>query len=206
MPIPSVIQVHQILQLHDDTVSRWHGKPIDNPYEGFQFVVCRQHSYNFLLWHEEDAARSPDASDAETAQVKRTIDKYNQLRNDWIEKIDDWVTGYLVEERIAPSTDAGQNTETIGAAIDRLSILALRIYHLAEQCARRDVDDQHRTQVGQKLSICQEQRSDLAVSLAELIDAVCGGRKRHKTYRQLKMYNDPALNPYLYQAKHRKAG
>jgi hypothetical protein len=201
-----MIDVHRIVELHAGTVLRWHREPVDNPYEGLLFVVCGQHGFNFRLWHEEDIARSPDVDDARIAQVKRTIDSLNQQRNDWIEKIDDWITGYLVEERIAAERDAVQNTETIGGAIDRLSILALRIYHMEEQCARLDADADHIRRVNQKLAICREQQHDLAISLAQLLVDVRSGRKRHKTYRQFKMYNDPTLNPYLYQRDRRKAG
>jgi ADP-ribosylglycohydrolase len=201
-----MIDVSTILKLHDQTVWRWHQEPVDNPYSGLLFVVCQQHGFNFLLWHEEDTARSPDASDTMMARVKRTIDKYNQQRNDWIEKIDDWITAYLAEERIAASHNAVQNSETVGSAMDRLSILALRIYHLREQCDRTDIDQEQLGRVTHKLTVCLEQRADLAKALAELIDDIRRGHKRHKTYRQLKMYNDPMLNPAIYQSRRRNAG
>jgi hypothetical protein len=195
-----MIDVQRIQQLHGETVERWHEQPIDNPYDGIWWIICKQHSFNFLLWHEEDIARSPTVSDARIAEVKRAIDRYNQQRNDWIEKIDDWLTGYLAEARIAPAIDAPLNTETPGSAIDRLSILALRIYHLHEQLARDDVDQQHRQRTRQKLAICLAQQQDLGRSLSQLLADIHAGRKRHRTYRQLKMYNDPTLNPYLYRA------
>ena len=97
--------------------------------------------------------------------------------------------------------DAPMNTETPGCTIDRLSILALRVYHLREQLERDDVSQEHLDSVQQKIAICLLQRDDLKKSLSQLLDDIFAGRKRHRTYRQFKMYNDPTLNPYLYQAK-----
>jgi hypothetical protein len=189
-----------VTTLHQDCIVRWHSSPIDNPYSGFLAIVCEQLSYNFQLWHEEDKARSPSASDTEIAQVKRAIDKLNQRRNDWIEKLDDWITEELDRQGVVAQSDAPQNTETLGSAIDRLSILSLRIYHLAEQLQRSDATDEHRESVGRKLAVALVQRDDLQRSTQQLADDIAAGRKRHKTYRQMKMYNDPALNPYLYKA------
>jgi hypothetical protein len=201
-----MIDVPRAVRVQTETVARWHRQAIDNPYDGPYALVCKQHSYNFLLWHEEDIARSPDVPDRRIAEVKRAIDRYNQQRNDWIEKLDDWFTGQLAESRVAASIDAPLNTETPGSALDRLSILALRIYHLHEQRERNDVDQSHRDGVDRKLAICLAQQDDLTQSLSDLLADIQAGRKRHRTYRQLKMYNDPSLNPYLYQAQQRRAG
>ncbi len=195
------IKLIEITALHRQMVNRWHQQDVDNPYEGFLAIVCRQMSYNFLLWHEEDVARSRDVSDARIAQVKRAIDQYNQQRNDWIEKLDDWITERLAELPIVPADDAPQNTETLGSTIDRLSILALRIYHLEEQRDRADATAEHRASVSHKLAMALLQLDDLSRAAQELADDLFAGRKRHKTYRALKMYNDPTLNPYLYQAR-----
>jgi len=196
-----MISLETITDLHRDCVARWHQQAIDNPNDGFMRIVCYQLSYNFRLWHEEDKARSPTASDTEIAQVKRAIDKLNQQRNDWIEKLDDWVTEELGRRGIAAPEKSPQNTETIGSAIDRLSILALRIYHLTEQLERPDATAEHRESVARKLAIALAQHEDLSAAAQQLADDLFAGRKRHKTYRQLKMYNDPALNPYLYRAQ-----
>jgi hypothetical protein len=201
-----MINVQQIANLHREMVLRWHEQEIDFPFDAILGIVCRQHSYNFLLWHEEDIARSPDVGDARIAQVKRSIDRYNQQRNDWIEKIDDWITEDLQQQGIQPQERAALNTETPGSAIDRLSILALRIYHLEEQTQRSDASVQHIQSVANKLAICRLQHHDLSTSLSQLLDDISTGRKRHKTYRQFKMYNDPTLNPYLYQPQKRAAG
>ena len=125
---------------------RWHACQPDNPYDGLLGTVCQQHQFNYLLWHEEDIARSPDVPDQRIAAVKRAIDRYNQQRNDWIEKIDEALIELLAAESVLPRRDARLNTETPGSAIDRLSIMALRIYHFEEQAARDDVDAIHRAQ------------------------------------------------------------
>ncbi len=193
------MQTHalQFCDLHEQMVHRWHEQDLDNPFSGFEALVCEQHQYNFLLWHQEDLARSPEATDAEIAQVKRTIDRYNQARNDAIERLDDAVAAELVQRQVRASAVAPLNTETPGSVIDRLSILALRIYHLDEQLERPEATLEHLQSVARKLQICLAQKSDLAASLQDLLDDVLTGKKRHRTYRQFKMYNDPALNPYL---------
>jgi hypothetical protein len=195
-----MINIQTIIELQSEMVDRWHQQSIDNPYQGFLKTVCQQLSFNYLLWHEEDIARSPDVGDSEIARVKRSIDRYNQQRNDWIETVDDEITRMLEEEGLTPIEDAPLNTETPGSAIDRLAIMALRLYHLREQLQREDVDDKHRDSVQQKIAICLLQQHDLGHSLQQLIDAIFTGKKRHRTYRQFKMYNDPTLNPYLYRA------
>jgi hypothetical protein len=193
-----MIPIEEVTVLHRECVARWHEQPVDNPYDGLLGVVCQQLSFNFLLWHEEDKARSREATDAEIALVKRAIDRLNQQRNDWIERLDDWITDELSRLGIVAGAEASQNTETLGSTIDRLSILALRIYHLIEQRDRTDATAEHREGVSRKLVVALAQHRDLARSAQELADDLFAGVKRHKTYRQLKMYNDPALNPYLY--------
>ncbi len=200
-----MINVRQITDLHRAMVVHWHRQEIENSYRGFLAVVCQQFSFNFRLWHEEDIARSRDVSAARIAEVKRNIDRLNQQRNDWIEKMDDYLTEELDRQGVEASFDAPQNTETAGSAIDRLSILALRIYHLEEQTERDDATPEHIDSVERKLAVCQIQHEDLSQSLQELLDDLFAGRKRHKTYRQFKMYNDPTLNPYLYQARRKAA-
>lgn len=195
--------VEQVTGLHRDAVSRWHQDGLDNPYDGMLATVCQQHQFNYLLWHEEDVARSPDVPDQRIAEVKRAIDRYNQRRNDWIEKIDEQLIEELAASGVIPHAAARINTETPGSAIDRLSILALRIYHLEEQSARDDIDRAHREKVDQRLARCHEQQRDLANSLSELLDDIVTGNKLLKIYRQFKMYNDPAMNPYLYRARKR---
>ena len=200
-----MIEVNSILKLQDDMVVRWHDREEDRPHEGIYGIICEQHSFNFKLWHQEDIARSPELPDGRIAQVKRTIDGLNQQRNDWIEKIDEWILANLSERRISAQPTAPLNTETPGSVIDRLSILSLRLYHLAEQTHRPEAAPDLLASLKKKLTIGLAQREDLSDSLADLIDDIYDGNKRHKTYRQMKMYNDSRLNPYIYEAKLRKA-
>jgi hypothetical protein len=202
LPDPTAL-VRDIATLHRDAVVRWHTTQPDNPYDGLLATVCQQHQFNYLLWHEEDIARSPDVPDKQIAAVKRAIDRYNQQRNDWIEKIDEALTVSLASCGVLPRADARLNTETPGSAIDRLSIMSLRLYHLDEELAR-DADSVHHANVTEKLSRCRAQHADLSQSLVELLEDIFAGRKLLKVYRQMKMYNDPTLNPYLYRK--RRAG
>ncbi len=192
--------VRAVNKLHRETVVRWHSCEPDNPYEELLGTVCQQHQYNYLLWHEEDIARSPDVTDARIAMVKRAIDGYNQQRNDWIERIDEALLEMLAEAGVKPAEKARLNTETPGSATDRLSIMSLRIYHLEEQLQRTDVDEAHVERVQQRLARCRLQQADLSQSLAELLADLVAGRKMLKVYRQMKMYNDATLNPYLYKS------
>lgn len=200
----TMINVQDVVQMQVECVARWHVEPISNPFALDGMVTslfataCQQHQFNYLLWHEEDIARSRDVTDAKIAEVKRNIDRFNQARNDWIEKVDDWITADLESKAIQHAAEARLNTETPGSAIDRLSIMSLRVFHLDEQLARKDVDQQHLEKVNMRLAICRLQQRDLAQSLEELLADIYAGTKRHRTYRQMKMYNDPTLNPYMY--------
>jgi hypothetical protein len=192
--------VQQLTSMHRATIVRWHAAGPDNPYDGLLATACQQHQFNYLLWHEEDIARSPDVSDRRIAAVKRSIDRYNQQRNDWMEKIDEALVDLLEAAAVLPRAGAKLNSETPGSAIDRLSIMALRIYHLDEQLGRDDADQDHRAKVRERLDRCHAQHADLSQSLCELLEDIWAGRKLLKVYRQMKMYNDPTLNPYLYRS------
>lgn len=201
MPTATAIPpVSELTGLQIETVELWHKQPIANPYDGFKRLVCQQHQFNYQLWHEEDTARSPTATDTEIAAVKRAIDKLNQQRNDMIEQVDDALTETLAQTGIVAGDDAPINTETAGSAIDRLSIMALRLYHYHEQRDREGGDAQHREKVSQRIALCEQQHADLSHSLQQLIDDIFAGNKKHKTYRQMKMYNDPSLNPAIYKS------
>lgn len=200
LPDPQKL-VAQIAELQRDTVVRWHAEAPDNRYGGLLATVCQQHQFNYWLWHEEDIARSPDVPDKRIAAVKRAIDRFNQQRNDWIEKIDEALLELLTAQDVLPRADARLNTETPGSVIDRLSIMSLRIYHFEEQLARTDIDQIQRAKVDERSARCRSQHADLSQSLAELLDDIWSGRKLLKIYRQMKMYNDPSLNPYLYRSR-----
>jgi hypothetical protein len=202
-----MIDVLAITDLHRLMVHRWHrqAQP-DNHYRGFLQLVCEEHQNNYLLWHEEDIARDPSVSELQIAAVKRNIDGWNQKRNDGIEQLDDALVDRLLARRTVVLPGAPLNTETPGSVIDRLSILALRIYHMEEQAERPDVDESHRSKAVGRLSVLYEQHRDLARALGELVDDIFSGSKRLKVYRQFKMYNDPALNPRIYAAARRAAG
>ena len=195
--------VERITSLQHDMVERWHQRTPDVPFSGPLALVCQQHQYNFLLWHEEDIARSPEAGDARIAQAKRAIDGYNQQRNDHIEKVDELLQSALEVLGVSPAPNAFVNTETPGSAIDRLSIMSLRIYHMREQLERPDVDQSHKQTCQAKLDRCLIQHQDLSRSLEELLEDLAAGRKQLRLYRQMKMYNDPTLNPYLYRSSAR---
>ena len=191
-----MMDVAQITGMQHLMVAHWHVGDMANPYEDFLGIACEQHQYNYCLWHEEDIARSPDLGDARVASVKRAIDLANQKRNDAIERLDDAIAQELLEQDVV--SQGPLNTETPGSAIDRLSILALRLYHLEEQFKRTDAGEAHKQDVQLKINIGNLQHQELSLSLRELFADLFAGRKRHRTYRQLKMYNDPTLNPYLY--------
>ncbi|TWU32825.1 DUF4254 domain-containing protein [Novipirellula artificiosorum] len=195
------IVVEHLTRLQTEAVERWHREPIDDPYSGFESLVCQQHQQNFRLWHAEDEARDRLATDRQLAKVKRSIDGLNQARNDLIEKLDDAITAMLHEGGVSVDEQASINTETPGSVIDRLSIMSLRRFHYREQLDRDDVDADHRQTVTNRVTLCEQQHHDLAHSLQELLDDLFAGRKRHKTYRQMKMYNDPSLNPAIYRSR-----
>lgn len=173
--------------------------PSDPEDREWLMLILANLDLNFRLWHEEDLARDRAASDAIIAGVKRRIDRLNQQRNDAIERIDEALDRRLRRQDVRPALDATLSTETPGAAIDRLSILALRVYHLAEQAERAGLDAAGRAKVAESLRLCQRQHDRLVVALDQLLSDIFAGRRRHDVFHQLKMYNDPQLNPVLYR-------
>jgi hypothetical protein len=189
-----------ITRMQDERTVAWHESEEDRGDEpisdGLMAIATEQHRANFDLWHEEDKARDPGASDADIAAVKRVIDRLNQRRNDLVEKMDQWLLNGLEENAVAPL-----HSETPGLMIDRLSILALKIYHTREEANRDSATEAHRVRNQQRLALLEEQRGDLAGCLDTLWSEVLDGKRRFKLYRQLKMYNDPELNPAVYSRK-----
>lgn len=189
-----------ITSLHDQLTQIWHlsERSIDLPSDSWDALVARQHRANFDLWHIEDEARTPGATDAQLAGVKHRIDRTNQLRNDLAEQLDRSLLDWLTPQNL-PRSDAPLNSESPGLIIDRLSILALKIYHTREEAQRADASLEHLNRNRSRLAILEEQRSDLAGCLDALWNETLAGTRRFKLYRQLKMYNDPALNPAIYR-------
>lgn len=197
-----LLDVERLVRLHASSVERWHAAPIvHDEREPLWRLVLLNHGFNFTLWHEEDKARDPKASDGAIAKVKRAIDAANQQRNDATERIDEFLLGALAEAGIAPGAAVPLNTETPGSVVDRLSILSLKIFHMREESLRSEADDAHRRKSAERLAILEQQREDLSQSLRTLLADLAAGRKRLKMYRQMKMYNDPTLNPVLYRSR-----
>lgn len=164
---------------------------------GLHDLAMGNHLANFHLWHVEDQARRTDVSDAVIAQVKRRIDRLNQIRNDYIEAVDEGLITLLAPVLPSDGREAA-NTETMGAALDRLSILSLKIYHMSEQTERTDLPTEDIRRCQDKLAILKKQFSDLTRAVLDLLAEYLAGQKRPRVYRQFKMYNDPKLNPALY--------
>ena len=171
---------------------------VHGPDDRLWHAIEANHLCNTLLWNEEDKARRRDVPASEIARCKRLIDGYNQRRSDAVETIDEALLAALADLG-PPPADARLSSETAGMMIDRLSILALKIHHMALQAARRDADADHRARCQAKLGVLRAQRADLAGCLAQLLREVVQGTACFKVYRQYKMYNDPTLNPWLYR-------
>lgn len=186
-----------ITRMQDEVTAALHNTEgdldIEATADGLMAIGIAQHRANFDLWHEEDKARCPGASDAEITRVKHAIDSLNQRRNDLMEKIDLWLLDHLEQNESAPL-----HSETPGIMIDRLSILALKIYHTREETHRDSATETHRQRNRRRLAQLEEQRADLAACLDALWAEVLAGTRRFKLYRQMKMYNDPELNPAMY--------
>ena len=197
-----LLDVEWLLQRQLIQVGEWHNvQYIPESGDPLYQLVSEQHHTNFDLWHEEDKARNPVASDAIIATVKRSIDRLNQKRNDEIEKIDEAILDELGQHSVRIMADAKLNSETPGSMIDRLSISALKIYHMDEETKREDASSKHQKNCEAKLMLLQEQRRDLGKCLMEFLEDLVFGRMTLKVYRQMKMYNDSSLNPVLYQKK-----
>ncbi len=199
MPDPSPVAAAALADRLASLVAAWHEVEPAHGETGLHGRICDLHRFNFLLWHEEDVARSPAVTDARIAAVKRTIDRLNQQRNDAIERVDDFLVAELARLGTAAAAAAVAATETPGAAIDRLSILELRRYHMREQADRPDASAEHRDKAAARLEVLDRQRAQLVESLDHLLAEIFSGRRPLRVFRQMKMYNDPTLNPHLYR-------
>jgi hypothetical protein len=185
-----------LADLQSRLTADWHKHPPQAGGDGFLRLVQENHQRNFQLWHEEDIARRDDLGSERVHQAKRAIDRFNQERNNFIEEMDKaLVAGLNPAESGVP-----KNSETPGMMIDRLSILALKEYHMWEETERADASDDHRAKCAEKLARIRLQRADLTQCLAELLAETAAGTRTFAVYYQFKMYNDPALNPQLYGA------
>lgn len=173
--------------------------PISNPYdrdsiENRLYLKCW---IDTVQWHFEDIIRDPHIDPIEALNLKRRIDRSNQDRTDLVEQIDSYFRQQYCDVKV--EENATINTESPAWAIDRLSILALKIYHMKEQVERTDASEEHIAKCRSKLDILLEQQKDLGTAINQLLDDIQAGRKYMKVYRQMKMYNDPATNPVLYK-------
>ncbi len=175
--------------------------PCANPYEkgSIEAIFYDKNWVDAVQWHLEDIIRDPEIDPKEALELKRRIDRSNQVRTDMVEDIDTWFRDLFKE--IKPLKDATINTESPAWALDRLSILALKIWHMREQAQREDASEEHRARSRAKLDVLLEQRADLTQAIDTLLDDIKAGRKYMKVYRQMKLYNDPATNPILYAKK-----
>ncbi|MBN8822617.1 MULTISPECIES: DUF4254 domain-containing protein [unclassified Spirosoma] len=172
--------------------------PINNPYSSndVAHLLYQKNWIDTVQWHLEDIIRSPTISPSELVAIKRRIDQSNQDRTDTVELIDSWFSARFAG--ITPKSSARMNSETPAWLLDRMSILQLKLYHFNEQVDRPDVSEEHRQKAQQKLTVLLEQEGDLARCFDELLEDIQNGDRYMKVYRQMKMYNDPTLNPILY--------
>jgi len=190
-------------RIFNESVERYHvANSVDvemqNPYESFEIekYLYEKNHIDAVQWHLEDIIRKPDIDPAEALAIKRRIDKSNQERTDLVEMIDNFFLAKFKD--VKPAADASINTETPAWAIDRLSILVLKIYHMNEETLRVDASPRHIESCRKKLETLLEQQKDLSDAIDALLDDIAHGKKYMKTYKQMKMYNDPSLNPELY--------
>ena len=193
-------------QIFNKAIRDYHVKdhvdtPINNPYsrESLENRLYLKCWIDTVQWHLEDIIRDPHINPVEALQIKRRIDRSNQDRTDLVEQIDSYYRQQFSD--VTPAPDARLNTESPAWAVDRLSILALKIYHMQEQVGRTDASEEHIRKCQDKLRVLLEQQKDLSLAIDQLLEDIQQGRKYMKVYRQMKMYNDPSTNPVLHQKK-----
>jgi hypothetical protein len=191
-----MIDVQKVLSLQKSEISEWHfeitNKEVNLPWK----FIEENNQYNFKLWHEEDIARIREIDPLRIVEAKRNIDQYNQARNNAMEKIDEWILSYLDQAEIY--TAEKLHSETPGMMIDRLSIMQLKRYHMEEETLRPDASEEHKSKCFGRVNVLDEQIADLSNCLTDILEQLSNGTLKFKVYRQFKMYNDPSLNPQLY--------
>lgn len=193
-------------EVFDRSVADYHkydnvDTPCANPYaEGsLEAIFYAKNWVDAVQWHLEDIIRDPEIDPREALELKRRIDRSNQVRTDMVEDIDTWFRDKYKD--VTPLPEATINTESPAWALDRLSILALKIWHMREQAERADASEEHKARSAAKLAVLLEQRDDLTRAIDTLLDDIQDGKKYMKVYRQMKLYNDPSTNPVLYAKK-----
>ena len=201
-----MLKAKSLVSIFDRCIDDYHklndvNQAIVNPFEkkSFEGILYRKCWIDTVQWHYEDIIRDDEIKPKEALALKRKIDQSNQKRTNLVEVIDDYFMNEFKE--VNPQKNATMNTESIAWAIDRLSILALKIYHMEEESSRISATRNHRTKCLEKLSILNDQKSDLCLAIDQLIKDIVDGKKVMKVYRQMKMYNDEDLNPILYKKK-----
>ena len=178
-----------------DDINRLASNPYDK--KDFEHLLYEKNWIDAVQWHYEDIIRDPDIDPNEGMSLKRLIDSSNQNRTEMVEYIDSYFL--KLYSNVNPKPDAKVNTESPAWALDRLSILILKIYHMKEESLRKDVSEQHRNKCNEKLQVLLEQQKDLSESIDQLLEDLSKGEKKMKVYKQMKMYNDETLNPVLYK-------
>jgi len=193
-------------KIFDEVINKYHvldnvEQPFENPYNKskLEHLLYKKSWVDTVQWHYEDIIRLPDINPVEALALKRKIDASNQVRTDMVEFIDSHILDIYKNVKI--QSDAKINTESPAWAIDRLSILALKIYHMKEEAYRESASDQHRSNCQEKLDVLLAQRVDLSSAIDDLLQDIAQGKKYMKVYKQMKMYNDDELNPMLYNKK-----
>ena len=193
--------VTAISSLHTESIILWKATAVNLKEQDFLKLVEENHAFNFQLWHAEDRARCDDRGFEFVYQAKREIDHCNQQRNNRMEAMDEWLFLYF---KPASVTECPIHSETPGMMIDRLSILALKAYHMGLQTKRMEVDEAHRQRCRQKLSVILEQQRQLQQCLLILFEEFLSKKRTFRVYHQFKMYNDASLNPLLSQEQQKK--
>lgn len=201
-----ILSTEPILPIFNQAIEDYHkfddvDHPCENPYEKLtiEWYLYNKVWIDTVQWHLEDLIRDPNIDPVEALALKRRIDKSNQDRTDIVEMIDGYYL--MLFQRVEPQPNATLNTESPAWAIDRLSILQLKIYHMKAEVERTDVSEEHKAKCQAKLDVLLEQNADLCTAIDQLMECYKKGEKVMKVYKQMKMYNDPALNPVLYGQK-----
>jgi len=199
-----MMKAAQYNQLFDEVIRKYHiidevDQPFENPFDSksFEHLLYRKNWIDTVQWHYEDIIRLPNIDPVEALVLKRKIDASNQDRTDMVEYIDSYFLNKFID--VTVKKGAKINSETPAWAIDRLSILALKIYHMREEATRETASSAHREKCQEKLNVLLEQRVDLSTAIDDLLNDFATGEKFVKVYKQMKMYNDADTNPMLYK-------